>query len=182
MPAVSDICQGWGISITHHTESEWSSKAERFAQAMCQGDTSRLEDISNMAWAFLNGVKWGNAREPNPKFRGDRTRRTLFRAKKIGMPSATQLIIKKLDAIKSGFLSLEEQERRALPLITPSPIRGRRPMLLIQDDEEDDSGYEDLDAEMSVCDDCEEVDDDVEMADDEDPAYDDDSDGSVYEL
>jgi hypothetical protein len=135
-----------------------------------------------MKSAFLDGVKWGNAKDANPKFSADRAKRTLSRAEMLGLGSTNELVIDELDNAKRTVLSFAKEQQRALPPITPNRRRGRRPVLLIEEDENDDSGYEDVDVDMLACENDEDVDDDVEMIDDGETAYDDDSDGCVYEL
>jgi hypothetical protein len=149
---------------------------------MCRDETPRLTEFYMMKSAFLDGVKWGNAKDANPKFSAERAKRTLSRAEMLGLGSTEELVMDELDDAKRTVLSFAKEQQRALPPITSNRRRGRRPVLLIEEDENDDSGYEDIDVEMLACENDEDVGDDVDKADDTDPAYDDDSDGSVYEL
>lgn len=142
---VSDICFGWGIIIERHTKEEWSEKGDLFAAAMCLGRTAQLEDYYVMKAAFRDGVRWGKATSPNPKFRADSARKAIKKAATIGLESPTKSLLHELDAAKLAVMRFGNAQLRALP----AEIGGLNSRALLCDGPEADDNNSRLDERLT---------------------------------
>ena len=159
--------------------------ASVFAQALCDNKAASLKEMYGVRMAFLDGVKWGTARERNAKFMSDKIQKVLNASRRIGLESPAKLLSDELDAVKLTIWSFEKEQKRLLG-------KGSANQLLLENIDEDVDGGIDEHTDEDVEEDVEGNEQIVWPNADEDDSdvvmggtritYDSDDDGSVYEL
>lgn len=122
---VSDIVQGWALVIDPRSSSDLEVQAATFADHMHTGERPcAAKDLQMAKLAFLEGLKWGNARDRNPRFNVVTANRVEKRATKVGLGSPVKVLYNELDKIikdsqeaKAALLACSQ--KNGLPL--PSP-------------------------------------------------------------
>lgn len=107
--AVSDIVQGWGLSLAYSSPESWQKTAEIFASAMFESRSSGLpsiRELNNVSYAWLDGVRWGCG-DFNARHSPRKAKTMIYRAtKNLGIESAADLLTSNLFACEKASVQL----------------------------------------------------------------------------
>lgn len=168
--SVSDVVEGWSVSVERREEAEWYKLSTAFARHVCKRTippVSLIKDVEMVKLAFLKGIEWGCGKV-------NATHSTALIAHKnqkaaaVGLADPRKIIVNELDAAKLLVMAHQKTEDRRLQKYHQ---QGQLLPATIADDEEFDDDQEDNDIDTDMEDEPTtpmQVDDDEILYDDED--------------
>lgn len=115
MHIVSDVIQGWSLTVLYHSPQQWLALADSFASAMLNPPlrVGWLKDYQSIKMAFLDGVRWSQG-DVNARHKLERMQTMLTRARKIGLEDPGKIVRDELDAAKFNVMTYDRKQQRLL--------------------------------------------------------------------
>ena len=110
---VSDVLQGWGITVTPRSHTEWAQAANIFAVALCSTVPGSSSTLYCIKLAFLDGVRWSQG-DSNTRHSPEKMRAMLRRAKAINLEDPAKILTNELDAAKLRIILYDKKQQRLL--------------------------------------------------------------------